>query len=125
MTNTPDQTIWIITDDLPEENTAGYRSNDKGRGVEVSALALREKMSNFLQVVGSLFSQAEKQVKPESGIRLDEIELSVEISGSGEIKLIGSGVSTSGKGAVKLKFKRVEVKDTKASWYAWNWDIHS
>jgi len=115
MTNTPDQTIWIITDDLPEENTAGYRSNDKGRGVEVSALALREKMSNFLQVVGSLFSQAEKQVKPESGIRLDEIELSVEISGSGEIKLIGSGVSTSGKGAVKLKFKRVEVKDTKAS----------
>jgi hypothetical protein len=38
---------------------------------------------------------------------LDEIELSVEIGAEGEIRLIGSGAKANGKGAIKLKFKRV------------------
>ncbi|MDF5711051.1 MAG: hypothetical protein PUP90_26115 [Nostoc sp. S4] len=41
-------------------------------------------------------------------MQLDEIELSVEISTEGEVKLIGNGAKAVSKGAIKLKFKRQE-----------------
>jgi hypothetical protein len=41
---------------------------------------------------------------------LDEIELSVEISGEGEIKLMGTGGKAASKGAIKLTFRRAEPK---------------
>lgn len=69
---------------------------------------LEQKMSGFLQMVGRVFSSAEKEAKKTSGMCLDEIELSVEIGAEGEIRLIGSGAKASGKSAIKLKFKRVE-----------------
>lgn len=65
-------------------------------------------MTHFLKVVGSLFSQAEQQAKVNSRMQLDEIELSVEISAEGEVKLIGNGAKAGTKGAIKLKFKRQE-----------------
>jgi hypothetical protein len=37
------------------------------------------------------------------------VELAVEISAEGEVKLIASAKATA-KGAIKLKFKRVEAK---------------
>jgi len=43
-------------------------------------------------------------------MQLDEIELSVEISGEGEIKLMGTGGKAGSKGAIKLTFKRAEPK---------------
>jgi hypothetical protein len=67
---------------------------------------LEAKMSGFLQMVGRVFSSAEKEAKKTSGMCLDEIELSVEIGAEGEIRLIGSGAKASGKSAIKLKFKR-------------------
>jgi hypothetical protein len=68
---------------------------------------LEQKMSGFLQMVGRVFSSAEKEAKKTAGMCLDEIELSVEIGAEGEIRLIGSGAKASGKSAIKLKFKRV------------------
>ncbi|WP_334957981.1 hypothetical protein [Nostoc sp.] len=47
-----------------------------------------------------MFSQAEQQAKVNSKMQLDEIELSVEISADGEVKLIGSGVKAGSKGAL-------------------------
>jgi hypothetical protein len=64
------------------------------------------KMSGFLQMVSRIFSSAEQEAKKTAGMSLDEIELSVEIGAEGEIRLIGSGVKATGKGAIKLKFKR-------------------
>ncbi|WP_414543855.1 hypothetical protein [Nostoc sp. CCY0012] len=128
MLDTPSDTIWIVTDDTPQisipdgvkggtTNTRDWkpeptRDNSKGIGdaVPVSAEKLEKNMTSFLQVVGRLFSRAEQEAKVNSGMQLDEIELSVEISGEGEVKLIGSGVKTGGKGAIKLKFKRQESK---------------
>ena len=128
MPEIPEDTIWIVTDDtpkitIPDGIRGGIdRGNDWGdetetngtRGVgdaiKVSVEKLEQEMSHFLQVVGQVFHRAEQQVNAKSGIQLDEIELSVEISGEGEVKLIGNGAKAGGKGAIKLKFKRVEPK---------------
>lgn len=127
MSEIPSDTIWIVTDDTPQitvpdgSKGGSYKgdwgdetetSGRKGAGdaVKVSAEKLEQEMTHFLQVVGRIFSRAERQASANSGIHLDEIELSVEISGEGEVKLIGNGAKVGGKGAVKLKFKRVELK---------------
>ncbi len=59
-------------------------------------------MNGLLQVVSDVFDQANQQ----SGLQLDEVELSVEINAQGQVSLLGSGGSLSDKGAIKLKFKR-------------------
>ncbi|MDZ8050400.1 MAG: hypothetical protein RMX68_009775 [Aulosira sp. ZfuVER01] len=129
MPETPSDSIWIVTDETPkisipdgtkggitrsgdwaEETKEITRSKSDGDAVKVSAQKLEQEMSHFLQVVGRLFSRAEQQAKVNSGMQLEEIELSVEISAEGEVKLIGSGAKASGKGAIKLTFKRQESK---------------
>ncbi|MBE9052967.1 hypothetical protein IQ243_21585 [Nostocales cyanobacterium LEGE 11386] len=126
MLDTPSDTIWIVTDDTPQlsipdgvksgatttrswgEEPTREISKGVGDAVPVSAEKLEQNMTSFLQVIGRLFSRAEQQAKVNSGMQLDAIELSVEISGEGEVKLIGSGVKTGAKGAIKLTFKRQE-----------------
>ncbi|MEH2406967.1 Pepco domain-containing protein [Nostoc sp.] len=129
MSETPqDDGIWIVTDDMPQisipDGVKGGSTNTRGWGdeairesigskgvgdaVKVSAQTLEQNMSHFLELVGSLFSQAQQHAKVNSKMQLDEIELSVEISADGEVKLIGSGVKAGSKGAIKLKFKRRE-----------------
>ena len=66
-------------------------------------------MSKFLQVVSGVFSRAEKQVNLQSGLKLDEIEVSVEINGEGEVKLLGTGGKAGTKGGITLKFKRIDA----------------
>lgn len=121
--------IWIVTDEpqisIPDgtrggigrgsdwgEETGREYSGSKGVGdaVRVSAQKLEQEMTHFLQVVGTLFKNAENQAKVNSGMQLSEIELSVEISGEGQVKLIGNGAKAGGKGAIKLTFKRQEAK---------------
>jgi hypothetical protein len=122
-------TIWIVTEDTPETtpedgtkglipNSADWRtevyrdiagSKGVGGAVKVSVEKLQQEMTRFLQVVESLFNQAQQKTKLDSGMQLEEIELSVEISGEGEVKLIGNGAKASGKGAIKLTFKRKET----------------
>ncbi|UKO97543.1 Pepco domain-containing protein [Nostoc sp. UHCC 0870] len=129
MTDTSSDIIWIVTGEAPEtsppENAkSGNTTRSFGdkilekiiipKGVEdaspVKAQDLEKNMTHFLQLVGGLFSRAEQQAKINSGMRLEEIELSVEISGEGEVKLIGNGVKAGSKGAIKLVFKRQETK---------------
>ncbi|MFH7029196.1 MAG: hypothetical protein ACHBN1_28335 [Heteroscytonema crispum UTEX LB 1556] len=120
-----EEAIWIVTADTPEIeiiegarggfNRGGNWDDDevtretigsKGGAVKVSAQKLEEEMTQFLHVVERVFSRAEQQAKVNSGIQLNEIELSVEISGEGEVKLIGNGVKAGAKGAIKLTFRR-------------------
>ncbi|MEH2192744.1 MAG: hypothetical protein V7K98_08895 [Nostoc sp.] len=129
MSETPqDEGIWIVTDETPKisipdgskggstntlswgDETSRESISSKGVGdaVKVSAQTLEQNMTHFLKVVGSLFNQAEQQAKVNSKMQLDEIELSIEISADGEVKLIGSGLKAGSKGAIKLKFKRQE-----------------
>lgn len=122
-----EETIWVVTDDTPQiairESVRGgvtrgsdwdedvkrdSASRGVGDAVKVSAEKLEEEMTRFLQVLGKVFSQAEAQAKVNSKMQLDQIELSVEISGEGEVKLLGSGAKAGGKSAIKLTFKRKE-----------------
>ena len=106
------ETIWIVTDDASQvsEPHRSYREVAQEKGVEVSVPALEQKMSRFLKSVSRIFHQAEQETQKNSRMQLDEIELSVEISGEGEIKLMGTGGKAGSKGAIKLTFKRAEPK---------------
>jgi hypothetical protein len=124
MTDTTSDSIWIVTGEAPQisipdgaksgtNNTRSWKeetSNSKsvGDAVKVSTEKLEQEMTHFLQVVGRLFSRAEQQAN--AGMQLDEIELSVEISAEGEVKLVGNGAKAGGKGAIKLVFRRQEPK---------------
>jgi hypothetical protein len=74
--------------------------------VEINVSTLEKKMASFLTMVGRLFQQAEQQTQSQSMMQLSEVELSVEISAKGEVKLV-AGSEVSGKGAIKLKFVRL------------------
>ena len=61
-------------------------------------------MRAFLKAMREMLDEAEQ---PNSKMQLDEVELSVEINGEGEIGLLGmAGVKAGGKGAMTFKFKR-------------------
>ena len=107
-----DDYIWIVTDESTTaelvEGQRGWGTEIKkrlGNAVQVPVSLLEQNMNRFLQFVGRLFKQVDRQIGTDSDMRLDEVELSVEISGKGEIKLV-AGVE--GKSAITLKFKRVE-----------------
>ena len=131
---TPDK-IWIVTEEISEtsttDETSTYRgargSGDRGgllgrentenkivfdtpkgklvitrRPVEVSKL--KQEMREFLQAMREMLDEAEA---PNSKMQLDEVELSVEINGEGQISLFGiGGGKAGGKGAMTFKFKR-------------------
>jgi hypothetical protein len=119
------ETLWVIVDETPqtpEEN--GSKSADSPgnawakrvasavgvpKAVPVSTQKLEAEMSKFLQIVSGVFSRAEKQVNPQSGLKLDEIEVSVEINGEGEVKLLGTGGKVGTKGGITLRFKRTDA----------------
>ena len=114
--------IWIIAESTSDdaEIDGGKGGNDTGasygesvpqptsrRRTRVRAEDLKHEMSAFLEVVEEAFDQTQVQAENKKApMRLDEIELSVEISGEGKISLLGTGGKAGGKGAIKLKFKR-------------------
>ena len=114
----PEDYIVLITD---EETEAVPVSGQKGWGAEVQqridrlrevrlpVAELERKMNGFLQLVGRLFKQVDQQIGTESGMQLNEVELLVEISAEGEIKLVAGG-KAAGKGAITLKFGRIPAK---------------
>jgi hypothetical protein len=123
-----DEELWIVTSsssDRIEVQQTGQKNVTKGdnpyspsratvsgeelKDSRVKAEVLSAQMSEFMRVIGRIFANAQKQIEPQAGLQLDEIKLAVEISGKGEIKILGSGIETSGKGAIELKFKRVEL----------------
>ncbi|MFN5857468.1 MAG: hypothetical protein ACK456_16505 [Pseudanabaenaceae cyanobacterium] len=122
-----DEELWIVTaksDYSQETQPTGQKSGNHGgnpydskargtasgeevQGSRVKAESLAAQMSQFVRVIGRVFADAQKQIDPQAGLQLDEIKLAVDISAKGEIKLLGTGVETSGKGAIELKFKRI------------------
>ncbi len=115
----PEDYIVIVTDETDESSAPidGQRGWREEVGKRIASLKevrlpvsqLEQNMNQFLQLVGRLFKQVDQQIGSESGMTLDEVELSVEISGEGEVKLVAGG-KAAGKGAIKLKFKRSDAK---------------
>jgi hypothetical protein len=107
--------IWVVVDEteaelVPVEGQRGWRDEVQRRisglkQVKLPVADLEQNMGQFLQLVGRLFQQVDQQIGEDSTMKLDEVELSVEISGEGEVKLVAGG-KAAGKGAIRLKFKR-------------------
>ncbi len=112
--------IWIITgeSDLQKTPTGARSSSDIGgqigeqkRSPEVAATErsqvdvskLKLEMQGFLKAMREMLDEADP---PSAKIRLDEVELSVEINGEGQVSLFGIGGKAGGKGAMTFKFKR-------------------
>ena len=100
-----EKSIWIIT----EEDVEGQRGLYGGyvNRSSLSAEKLKQNMGEFLEVIQEVFAQANKPI--ELGMQLDELELSVEINGKGQVSLLGTGGEAGAKGAIKLKFKRSNI----------------
>ena len=71
---------------------------------------LEKEMTRLLQVVDRLSSRPESQNNKKTSMHLDDIELSVEVIAEGQISIIGNGAYAGAKGAIRLKFKRSEIK---------------
>ena len=120
-----DNVLWIMTETEEEvERTTeveGRRSSgDRGGGfgapetvettrmvtrrkrISLDAQALKTQMESMLAIVNDLFSQADAS----TGLRLDEVELSVEISAEGQLSIVGNGGKLGNTGGIKLKFTR-------------------
>ncbi len=126
--NWGDEELWIVTASSPnvqEAQSTGQKSptrdfnpysnptkatvsGEEVQASRVKAETLAVQMSQFVRIIGRVFATAQQQIDPLAGLQLDEIKLAVEISGKGEIKLLGTGIETSGKGAIELKFKRID-----------------
>lgn len=123
--STPEK-IWIITEEAEATAshettiTRGARGNSdiggrlgaeitettevsitRRKAIEVSKL--KQEMKGFLQAMKETLNEADQ---PDSKMQLDEVELSVEINGEGQISLFGIGGKAGGKGAMTFKFKR-------------------
>ncbi|BAZ67296.1 MAG: hypothetical protein KME28_28140 [Pelatocladus maniniholoensis HA4357-MV3] len=82
----------------------------KTKVADVKVEKLEKEMLRLLDVVERISARPETQNHRKSGMQLDEIELSVEINAEGQISIIGNGAKAGAKGAIKLKFKRSEIK---------------
>ena len=118
--------LWFVTDVEASETVeiieGGRSSEDIGgrfgssavqavrksltQRVEISAEELKRQIGNLLTVVSDVFDQS----RAETGIVLDGVELSIEISSEGQISILGSGDKLEGKGGIKLSFKRTPPK---------------
>jgi hypothetical protein len=102
------ETILILTDETEviEGERGGWEIRERlNRAAEIPVAVLEQNLNRFLQLIGRLFQQVDRQVGTQSDLHLDEVELQVEVSGKGEIKLFAGG-EASGKGVITLKFKR-------------------
>jgi hypothetical protein len=112
-----DDVIWIVADEpvqsvVPDGARDGtVRGNPfesplgQSHRVAVRAEQLEQGVTAFLQVMGRVLRQAKQNAVELGEMELDEIELSVEVNGEGQLSLLGSGGKMGGKGAMTLKFK--------------------
>ena len=121
-----DDVIWIVTDETPKMSLPNGARNGKNtgnpydqlpelvqthkrRGIPVSAATLEQGMAEFVQVMGRVLQHTKQTTSQLAGMELDEIELSVEVNGEGQLSLLGTGGKAGAKGAMTLKFKATKL----------------
>ena len=70
---------------------------------EVELEKLKAEMKGFIGAMREILDEADP---PNSQMRLEEVELSVEVNGEGKVSLLGIGGKAGGKGAMTFKYKR-------------------
>ena len=104
------ETIGFITEDVPASVEGERISMDIGGGfgdavqkianlkrrTEVQVDVLTQEMGKLYRVMTQLFNQFQS-AQPET-LRLEEVELSVEVNGKGQVSIVGMGGEAGGKG---------------------------
>jgi hypothetical protein len=70
--------------------------------VPLDAQALKSQMQGMIATINDLFDQAATQ----TGLHLNEVELSVEINAEGQVSWVGNGGKLGNTGGITLKFVR-------------------
>lgn len=89
----------------PERISKGGGASKAGR-IPVPAAKLEQGLKQFLAVMGRALRQGMESAGDGLGMELEEVELTVEVNGEGEVSLMGSGVKAGSKGSMTLKFKK-------------------
>ena len=76
--------------------------------VGIDAAELKAQMQELQAVVNELFAQSSPSVESpaSSGLRLEEVTLSVQVNAKGQLSILGTGGELSGSGGITLKFAR-------------------
>ncbi|GAB4135269.1 MAG: hypothetical protein Fur0046_07910 [Cyanobacteria bacterium J069] len=111
--------IWVITETPGSPGTqtdgqrGGWGSNPFGepgfagrtQRTPVPTDALEQNMSSFLSRMGRVLSRARQSAAEVAGMELEEIVLSVEVSGEGQVNLLGTGARLGTSGGMTLTFR--------------------
>ncbi|MEM9119318.1 MAG: hypothetical protein AAGD09_15765 [Cyanobacteria bacterium P01_F01_bin.56] len=97
-----DDAIWIV-----EEDTSKSSIGNKKRAL-VDATSVKSQMRELLRVVSAMFDQADEL----RGMKLSEVELTVEINAEGQVSLVSAGSKTASRGAITLRFTRSDLQDS-------------
>lgn len=99
-----DKVISIVTVDDPQKKGIVSKSPDSSSLVyrDLPIEKLKENLNDFTDKISEVLNGIQGKIK---NYQLDEIELNVELSASGSIRLIGS-VEVGTTGAITLTFKR-------------------
>ncbi len=104
-----DDVVWIVTDEpvgvnLPDgARDGGVQRNpfgspaESGRRIAVRAEQLEQGVTAFLQVMGRVLRQAKQNAVELGEMELEEIELSVEVNGEGQLSLLAVVVRRAAK----------------------------
>lgn len=93
---------------LPETTeriTEAVRTVTRRKRVSLDAQALKVQVESMLAIMNDVFTQADAH----TGLRLDEVELSVEINVEGQLSIVGNGGKLGNTGGMKLKFSRAKA----------------
>ncbi|MFK8042672.1 hypothetical protein [Congregibacter sp.] len=76
--------------------------------VGINAAELKEQMQELQAVVNELFDPSSPSIDSptSSGLRLEEVTLSVQVNAKGQLSILGTGGELSGSGGITLKFAR-------------------
>lgn len=78
----------------------------------VSEISLKKLHGSFTKLRSAMSDVLAEGAAKLGAFELQEVQLAVEITASGEFRLLGSGVSVEGKGGVTLTFRKSPVSST-------------
>jgi hypothetical protein len=96
--------ILVVPGSAPTIDEKGVRGifGPNPGPVQLNTELLRANLANFIETINEMLSKIPRVTEP---FKLDEIELTVEINGEGNIQLIG-GLKVGASGGITLKMKR-------------------
>lgn len=104
------RTVWVVTAEPeptePARRGLPVRTSPSGaRSIEIDAL--RDNMRQFLAVLQEILPSEMTTV---GDFRVDEVEVSAEVTGEGSLMLLGTGVRAAGAGGIKFILRRINGK---------------